>query len=297
MASLAAAPAPARNASDEIVVEGRQARGGAADYVDRLLPDAIGTQLGRFEDPICPKAIGLTDALGKDIADRIRQVARVATIDVAGETCTPNLILIATADRASLIKALRKARPLYVKGIGADELNRLASSARPFASWQVTDRVAADGMPIGEGDNFPRGGSGARDAKGTFISGDFARVRTTVSPSRLRNTTKLRVLASVVLVEIDALANVTTRQLADFALVRAMAPSTAAREEPPTSSILGLFNAGVTPEYGPQSVTWWDLAFLKALVNTRSDAYANIQKSEIRNHMVGEMSKVRAEQR
>jgi hypothetical protein len=32
------------------------------------------------------------------------------------------------------------------------------------------------------------------------------------------------------------------------------------------------------------------------LVDTRSDAYANIQKSEIRDHMVKEMTRVPAEQ-
>lgn len=303
LASAAAPQASATGArSDEIVVEGRLTKDGATDYVDRLLPVVAGEQYGRFEDPICPKAVGVTDSLGKDIAERIRRVAKAANIDVAGDMCTPNLILITAADKKATVEALRKTRPLYLKGIGADELNRLAGSEQPFLSWQVTDVVGADGMPVaGAGQSKPTtdvvGGSSSRAGEGrSRYEGAFPRATTTVSPSRLRSVVKPRVLASVVVVETGSLANVTTRQLADFALVRAMTPSTGTREEPPASSILGLFNAGITPETGPQSVTWWDISFLKALVNTRSDAYANIQKSEIRNHMVKEMTKAPAEQ-
>jgi hypothetical protein len=50
------------------------------------------------------------------------------------------------------------------------------------------------------------------------------------------------------------------------------------------------------PEDAPQSVTWWDLAFLKALSTTRSDVVANVQKHEIRDKMLREMAKVRSEQ-
>lgn len=303
LASAAEPRVMARNAQpDEIVVEGRQTRDGATDFVDRLLPVVAGGQYGRFEDPICPRAIGVTASLGKEIADRIRRVARAANIDVAGDKCTPNLILITAADKNATVEALRKTRPLYVRGIGVDELNQLGRSERPFLSWQVTDVVGADGMPVaGAGQSKPTtdvvDGSSSRAGEGrSRYEGAFPRATTTVSASRLRSVVKPRVLASVVIVETGALANVTARQLADFALVRAMTPSTGTREEPPASSILGLFNAGVTPESGPQSVTWWDVSFLKALVNTRSDAYANTQKSEIRNHMVKEMTKVPAEQ-
>lgn len=298
--TLGAAPpvqAQAPPAAEPIVVEGRDTRARASDYVDKVLPTTFAGQFGRYEDPLCPKIVGLADTLGSQVAARIRLVARFANIEVAPKSCTPNLIVIVAPDKKSMIETMRKSRPLYLRKIGADALNRLASSPRPFASWQVSDVIGADGMHIGEGDSFPRGGSGASDSKGTFIDGDFARVKTTVSPSRLRAPTKPRVLASVVIVETGALANATVRQLADFALVRALTPTETRRVDAPTSSILGLFNPGVRPEGGPQSVTWWDVAFLKSLTNTRSDAYANIQRNEIRNQMIKEVEKAPTEQR
>jgi hypothetical protein len=56
--------------------------------------------------------------------------------------------------------------------------------------------------------------------------------------------------------------------------------------------VLSRFNQGVRPEDAPQSLTWWDLAFLKALSGTRSDVIADVQRHEIRDKMLREMAKV-----
>ena len=285
-------------ASQPIVVEGRPTKETASEYVDKLLPAAGNdAQFGRFETPLCAKVIGLTDDLAAQVVDRIDQVARATKIQVASGSCTPNLLVVAAADKRAMIATLRKSRPGYLTGVGSDELRRLANSARPYVAWQVTDFIAADGMPVGQGDSFPVGGSGAQDDKGhMYQGGDYARLKTTVSPSRIRNTVRERVLSSVVIVENRALANASVRQLADFALVKAMTPTEAHEHEPPSSSILSLFNAGVSVETGPQSLTWWDVAFLRSLIDTRSDSFADRQRGEIRNQMLREINKVRVQQ-
>ena len=301
--ATSAAGLQASVANDPIVVEGRNPRDRAADYVDKVLPASFGGQFGRYEHPLCPKAIGVSGALARDVTDRIRRVATASDIEVAGETCEPNLIVIAAPDKKAMIGALQKSRPLYVKGVGVEALERLADADRPFMSWQITDVIGADGMPVpGLGDSKATmdvvDGSSSRPGEGTDrYEGAFARATTTVSASRLRSVVKPRVLASVVIVETGALNNVSTRQLADFASVRAMIPTVDKHEQTPASSILALFNAGLTPESAPQSVTWWDVAFLKSLTNTRSDHFANVQKNEIRHQMVKEMEKAPVEQR
>lgn len=296
IAALAAVAQPQTQVGP-IVVEGRDAGQTATDYVEKLLPSTgMEAQFGRFEEPLCPKALGLTEDLAVQVANRVRDVARAANIDVAKGSCTPNLIIIAAADKKGMIATLRKSRPGYVNGVGSDELKRLGNSTRPYVGWQVTDVIAADGMPVGSSGSFPSPGSGARDAKGNWINGDYARLKTTVSPSRLRNPTRPRVLMSIVIVENSALTHATIRQLADFALVKAMTPTEQHEQLAPASSILSLFNPGVSAETGPQSVTWWDVAFLKSLTNTRSDSFADIQRSEIRDQMVREANKVPAGQ-
>src|SRR5690242_20086274 len=106
-ASAASAPPQqargASTASEPIVVEGRPTKETANDYVDKLLP-AMGTeaQFGRFEDPLCPKTIGLSDDLATQVADRIRQVAKATNLQVAAGNCTPNLLIIAAADKKAM---------------------------------------------------------------------------------------------------------------------------------------------------------------------------------------------------
>lgn len=287
--------------NDQIVVEGRQTKQSAAEYVNQLLPSAVGSQIGRFEEPVCPKVIGLAEPYNGQVVDRVRKVATATNIDVAPAGCTPNLIIITAAEKRAMIDVLRRSRPGYFDGVPGDQLKRLADSPRPFAAWRVTDEVAADGMPIGSSSNLPAGSSGARlvgpapqGRTDSFAAGDYARLKTTESPSRIRTTTKQRVLSSIVVIETGALRNATIDQLADFAFVRAMLPTEKKDQEAPASSILSLFNPGITPETGPQSLTWYDVAFLKSLRSTRSDTSSDVQVSEIRDQIVREVNKVPA---
>ena len=266
-------------ASDEIIVEGVNPKRRASDYLDRLMPAPIHGQFGRFEDPICPKAIGLPDALKTEVVDRIRQVAIAAKVDVGAASCRPNMLVIVIADKTAMIDALRKKDPSYFYGIGTDRRKRLANSAAPYAAWQVVDLIGADGIPL----QFDRDG--------------VARLMTTVPASRLRNTVKPRVLGSVVIVR-----NSRAQQCDDAAARRFRAgpgDDSDRRSRPGRAGVIRAqyFNPGVTPVDGPQSVTWWDVAFLKSLANTRSNSYANIQRSEIRDQMVKEIRKVPADQR
>src|SRR4029079_10884641 len=110
--ATSAAGLQASVANDPIVVEGRNPRDRAADYVDKVLPASFGGQLRRYEHPLCPKAIGVSGALARDFTDRIRRVATASDIEVAGETCEPNLIVIAAPDKKAMIGTLQKSRPL-----------------------------------------------------------------------------------------------------------------------------------------------------------------------------------------
>ena len=61
--------------------------------------------------------------------------------------------------------------------------------------------------------------------------------------------------------------------------------------------MLSLFDGGLRPTDAPQGLTYWDLAFLKALSATRSDIVADLQRNEIRNKMLREMANGDSEQR
>lgn len=273
--------AQASPAGDQaIVIQGvRDRKKSADDFLRKMLPPSMDEQLGRFEEPVCPGTIGLPENLKAEVLARIRQVTAAAGIPSGKATCTPNVLVIVVDDKKALIEGMQQKREAYLYGISADRRKALANARGPVAAWQISDVIGADGEPLRvDGDGFPR-------------------LFTTVPPSRLRNTTRSRILGAIVVVEQRGLLSVTTRQLADFALVRALAPIQPKDSQPPNSSVLSLFNADVRPEEAPQSLTWWDLAMLKALANTRSDAMANIQRREIRDRIIEEMEKVPPQER
>ena len=173
---------------------------------------------------------------------------------------------------------MRRQKESYLYGLGSGRVAELENAPGPVAAWQITDVIGADGMPLRvDGDGFPR-------------------LFTTVPPSRTVTTTRKRLLAGIVVIEQRGLVGVTTIQLADYALLRLLTTIETKPRPAPDSSVLRLFNDGVRPQDAPQSLTWWDLAFLKALRDTRSDLVADIQRDEIRNKIIKEMAKERAAQ-
>ena len=278
-AAQAAAQSAPPGGDQPIVVQGvRDTKRRAGDYLDRILPPVWDAQIGRFEDPLCPKVVGLPEKLRNEVIGRIAQVAAVAHIPVNAAKCTPNLLIVIVDEKKALIEGMRRGKQSYLYGLGSDRVRQLENARRPVAAWQIADVIGADGMPLRvDGDGFPR-------------------LFTTVPPSRLVTTTRKRLLAGIVVLEQRGLLGVTTRQLADFAMLRLLTPIETRERPAPASSILSLFNDGVQPADAPQSLTLWDLAFLKALSDTRSDLVATAQRDEIRSKIIKEMARVRAEQ-
>ena len=280
VASLTPLSAAAPASDQAIVVQGlRDRRKPADDFLKKMVPSSFDQKLGRFEEPVCPGTVGLPDNLKDEVVARIRQVTSAAKIPTAKGNCRPNLLIIVVDSKKALIEGMERTKEAYLYGIGNSERKRLADGPGPVSAWQISDVIGPDGEPMRvDGDGFPR-------------------LFTTVPPSRLRSSTRSRILGAIIVLEQRGLVQVTTRQLADFALVRAFAPIQAKTSQPPDTSVLSLFNDGVRPEDAPQSVTWWDLALLKALASTRSDLLADIQRHEIRDLIVKEMAKVPPEER
>ena len=155
--ALGAAPPPhSGDTSQTIVVEGiRDQRKPANDYLDKVIPPVFDAQLGRFEDRLCPSAIGLPANLKGEVMARMRQVAAAAGVPTASGNCTSNLLLIVVDDKKAVIEGMRREKQAYLYGIGKDRVKRLESSPAPVAAWQITDVIGADGMPLRmDGDGF-----------------------------------------------------------------------------------------------------------------------------------------------
>ncbi|TMJ11805.1 MAG: hypothetical protein E6G94_15115 [Alphaproteobacteria bacterium] len=273
-----AAPLAAQSDDQPIVVEGRSQKKRIDSFVSELTPAPATEQLGKFLDPICPAAIGLPGDQNKQVEARLRKVAAAVGAPVAPEKCTRNLYVIVGRDKNEVIEGLAREFPAMVGGVSKRLLRQLAAAPGPVAAWQVVDDVGTDGMPLGQ----------AR------MGGDSTPVRTvnTIgSPSRLKSLIRRTFLGSIVVVEAKALNGVSTRQLADYAAMRTLAPTDTRRQVTlPAESILTLLDAGKAPGDAAPSVTWWDYAFLKSLYATSNDVAAAAQRDQMKR-VVGKVLK------
>lgn len=252
--------------SGTIVVQGmRNPDEEIARFVDALTDTPPSGQLSRFDWKVCPAAVGLGDARGAIIARRMRQVAEAAAIPVDKASCRPNVLLFVARDKGELIGQLYRKYPAYFGGVDRAAVTRMVRDPSPAAAWHVEGRLDADGIAV------------SRD----LLTGQET-VERTDSPSRLSTASRPHFLASVVVVDLDALAGLTVTQLADYAAMRAFArtdPRRLGKTSAPT--ILSAVEASMDSAV-PLTLTNWDLAFLKSLYASSTNRSAARQRSEMK---------------
>lgn len=272
---------PEGSGPDDVVVVGTADRDKQVRDFVRALTGASSPDmpLARFDmDAVCPAAVGLGDKHDKAIAERMRKVAAAASIAVAKPGCKPNVLVLFARDKVSMIKALRREHPIYF----LDANKRPATIPRqrgPATAWHLEGRVDREGNGVN------------RDPD----SGHYV-VNSSVTPSRISSIMRPIFMASVVVIDLDALVGLTTTQVADYAAMRSFAqidPSRLARSNAPT--ILTVLDAPMNSAV-PETLTHWDLAYLKALYAAEANHRAARQKSDIRKRMARELEQAQRAQ-
>jgi hypothetical protein len=271
---------------DPIVVQGeRDPAKAIGKFVRALTPAPIGGQLARFEDPVCPVVLGMPATENGLVQDRLREVAAAIGMKIASPGCAPNLYVLVGRDKKEIIEGLDRQFPALLSGLSRGDVRDLIEIPGPVASWQILDRVGADGMPL----STARIGSDPTPVRVVWSVG---------SPSRISRQTKLKFVGTLITFEAKALNGVTTRQMADYAAMRTFAATDPGRVGPlPAQSILSLFDPGTAPQSAPESVTWWDYAFLRSLYASASALGASGQRSEMERQFAKELAKVPPEKR
>lgn len=270
----AAAAQDAPPADGQIVVTGqRTAPEDIKGFVDALEPPQRGLQLMRFHWAICPLAGGMLPEQAAAVEQRIRKVAKAAGVAVAGEKCTPNLVVIVTRDKAAFLDALFKRRPEYFDDLSRSQRRALADPANPVAAWHVEgEPLNADGQPLVYDSDT-----------GYYVN------RTTRPPSRIGFASRPHFAAAIVVIEERALDGLTTTQLADYAAMRTLIASDPKRlGDSRAPTILRIIDAPMGAEI-PITMTSWDFGILKGFYASNPLASAAAQKSEVRRRLGREL--------
>jgi hypothetical protein len=259
----------------DIIVKGERIRHEQVTGFIRALSNVPGAgQIGRFHASVCPAAVGLPKRQGDAIAERMRRVAAAADIRVAKGKCTPNVFLIAVPDKGAAIQQLSKQYPAYFGSMTSRQISRLAEDQRPVVAWQVENRLSADGEELEQ----PMGA-------------DYYVVQGTGSGSRIRAGSVPNFIASIVMVELQAIGGLTVTQVADYAAMRAFAETDPARaRQAGAPTILTILDASDDHQV-PITLTAWDLGYLKSLYATSNAYYATYHRGEMAHVLKQELAK------
>jgi hypothetical protein len=283
VASAAAQPAPApaqaqEDEPDEIVVSAPSLKQQSRQFVKAVAAARTFDQLVQFSNPICPAAVGLSGPVLREIEDRVRAVAKGAGLGVE-RNCSPNFLIIVAPDKSEMVRELRRKYPAYFKNLQDWEISKLSEPRSSVAAWRVKGMLNPDGLPAEKNLNT---GISYNESTGTA--------------SRISLSSRPHSVSAVMVVDRDTLKGVSTRQLADYAVMRLLTTvdekKIAALE---ADSILGLFGDATGSASQPPSVTWWDFNFLKALYSTSNIRTAGAQRSEIARKLEKSMRDAPAE--
>jgi len=241
--ALIGAPVTAQPNNPDIVVEG-VSPADARQYVSQITDTSQG-QVARFQAPVCPVVVGLSDETNRKISARIRDTARSLGASVAPERCDANLVVLVTDDASRSLAELRRAKNDSFDGLSSSEIDALTAETSPVRSWAVASLRNEDGERIYQQDdrNQPRS----------------MRVK---SASIFRRATRLDIDGSFIMIERPAVAGKTVAQIADYAAMRGLARTRVPKASSP-ASILTLFDGAPTRQ--APGLTWSDRAYLQAL--------------------------------
>ncbi len=267
---------------DVIVVEGmRERQRQIQRFVDALTDSPVGGQIARFDWKVCPAAMGLPVAQNIEITGRMRRVASAAGVPLADPGCRPNALVILTPDKAQTLRWMRRQFPAYFRNALGERIP-LIDEDGPATAWQVEGRLTQDGEMVGVD-------SGAGDAS----TANHYVVEATRAPSRLTPATRPHFMASILVVQLDALRGLTTTQVADYAAMRVFAktrPSRLERSGAPT--ILNVIDSPMDASV-PITLTQWDLGFLRALYGSAENQYATRQRHQMRRLLRDDLDSAR----
>lgn len=238
-------PADPGAVADPIVVEGRA----LADEVKiRALARAISPRVGfdqplaRFTDPVCFATAGLPLPMLRTIGARLAENADAAGIALAGDGCTPNILVMFVEDSRAEAERLMKRRPWMFRDYQPSEMREILKEPGPVHVWSVSEVRSRDGDRLSQNTDGP-----------PTLQVPIA--------TRIGLAIRRDMLSTVMLVDRNAVLGHSLQQMADYAAMRTLAmirPKGATGGD----TILTLFDPAAAP---PTAMTAFDRGYLKAL--------------------------------
>ena len=284
LALVAAAPAAAQTAPQpagestpvEPLVVTAPTREVISEFVRNISAPTRERKLARWNKTICPATLGLQRRYAEYLNDRLAAAAMQAGVKVGKPGCSPDLLIIVTADPKALLDQMAAEHGDFfavntfahdrTSAGGGQDFAAFLASPEPVRWWHVSATVSAEGRPLGSSANTIRVTSATADGKG-FGSPPALRV---TSPSRLRDTVREDFQHALLIVDAGQARGVSYQALSDYVAMAALAQLDPRADTAGVPTILNLFKADAASR--PDGLTDWDRAYLRGLYGARADA-------------------------
>lgn len=245
---------------EDVVISGRSLDGLIRDFVGEVAEPNRNRGLARWHDRVCVGVANLDGEVAQYLSDRVSTVAADMGLTAGAPGCTPNILVIATADAGDLARQLteERRRAFRMGGAGMDRggaaLRDFVETDRPVRWWQMS-------MPV----DSETGDMAVRipgECTGSCVdAAAYAPQISVFAASRLSTQIVDNLFRTIVIIDVDEVGDVSALQLADYIAMVSLAQIDPDADTSGYASILNVFEA---PEIS-DSLTDWDLAYLDGL--------------------------------
>ncbi len=203
--------------------------------------------LERWRDEICVTVYGIKAQYGDIIKRRfVENVGEVGLLLNDDPECRPNIMIGVVADVDGEVRKLEKDEKSVFGSLKSFQIDRTVEEEGPVRSWNTTEVRSDRGVALDA-------------SQGNGVGGTPINRNTTAT--RLNNQVSMATMGAVVLFDVEALGGRSLNQIADYATMRALVPTSGVNDaNGPAETILTLF----TDDFAPKNLTTFDRNYLKA---------------------------------
>ena len=277
-------------AEPEILVEGQaktdtEIRNEAHGFIRAIAaPAGSADQLGRWNEPICPKVYGATLTEEALVLDRVRALAAEAGIRQSKlRHCAPNILIAYTAAPQEAVRDIMKRRPHSGRALPTAAREDLAEGRYPVRWWYDLRVEGRSGQaPTGDHPALlgalttSAGGPGSGGGGQIAQSENQAGFVSDYSSSIIGKKSRISIGAATVIIDFNAVRGRPKEAVASLVALVALAPLKLPPRAVPTPTITNLFQG--PEETRSLDLTEWDRAYVAALYKTAANRSAKVQQ-------------------
>jgi hypothetical protein len=224
-------------------------------------------KIARWKNGICPLAVGLSPQMNLYISQRIIRVAMMtgAPLD-KGETCRPNILVIATDQPQAFLDFMSTKRPALLGPHYISQRQKIATMTLPVQAWYSTATEDFYGFISADLPSWDLGyGAMSSSYVAGSASGGMAGMGAHVSGSRLGDGLKSELSTAVILVDTRKIAGQQIGPLADYIAMLALSQGQSYDTCQDVPTINNLMASGCAAEMKPAALTDIDATYLRGL--------------------------------